>query len=247
MPRVFGGHRSVGRPSHRRNRLIRAGRRRASSPRVTPAQRCRAYRGPMQRRWQRLWRRRDWVLCAVVTAVMLVEVVTWSGRNLATAHPVRPDDDAAAGGPALAADPGLRREPGRCRRADRAPCRCTTGSASTTTPRRSSVTYFVMIFSLGAHTRGREVWVSVAADPAHDGQLLRRRGRRVRRRRPRVRRLLRRAGPGRPASRCGCAATSPRATRSSSASRRSRPGGRSPRSAPPSPASCTTSSPTRSR
>jgi signal transduction histidine kinase len=113
----------------------------------------------MRQRWSALWDARDWILCAVVTAVMLVEVVTWNGRNLATAIPfglmmtlplaVRRWQPIPAYVVSLVGIEGLIRT-----------MPFHEGFGFDNDSATLSVTYFVMIFSLGAHTRGREVWVS---------------------------------------------------------------------------------------
>jgi signal transduction histidine kinase len=114
---------------------------------------------PMRQRWSVIWDVRDWVLCAVITAVMLVEVVTWSGRDLSTAIPfglmmtvplaARRWQPIPAYVISLLGVEGLIRT-----------MPLHDGFGFDNDSATLSVTYFVMIFSLGAHTRGREVWVS---------------------------------------------------------------------------------------
>ena len=113
----------------------------------------------MRQRWSALWEARDWVLCAVVTAVMLIEVVTWSGRNLATGIPfglmmtlplaARRWQPIPAFVVSLLGVEGLVRT-----------MPLHDGFGFDNDSATLSVTYFIMVFSLGAHTRGREVWVS---------------------------------------------------------------------------------------
>ena len=113
----------------------------------------------MRQRWSALWDARDWVLCAVVTAVMLVEVVTWGGRNLATGIPfglmmtlplaARRWQPIPAFVVSLLGVEGLIRT-----------MPLHDGFGFDNDSATLSVTYFIMVFSLGAHTRGREVWVS---------------------------------------------------------------------------------------
>lgn len=106
-----------------------------------------------------LWHARDWVLCGVVTVAMLVEVVTWTGRDLTTGIPLglmmtlplaaRRWQPIPAYLVSLAGVEGLIRT-----------MPFHDGFGFDNDSATLVLTYFVMIFSLGAHTRGREVWVA---------------------------------------------------------------------------------------
>jgi signal transduction histidine kinase len=106
-----------------------------------------------------LWATRDWAICALVTAFLVAEVVAW-GDELRTAVPL-----AVLASLPLAA---RRRQPiavfllvmvGLQGLLYTLPAHG--GSTFDNDSAAFSLAFFIVIFSIGAHTRGRELWVSV--------------------------------------------------------------------------------------
>ena len=113
----------------------------------------------MRRVWGLVWRHRDLLLALVVTVWMLVEVLTWPGATPAVAVPL---------GLCMTLPLAVRRwQPipaflvsalgfeGLTRTMPMVDGWTFDNQSATLT-----LTFFVMLFSLGAHTRGREVWIS---------------------------------------------------------------------------------------